>query len=260
MSRPAKLPSSGSASTCTPASWPDTCGSLEPTLPIGSNVTKRLQVLIVSPTFPYPPSWGFGMRVYQLARYLSEHHDVTLLSYARADEMVHVELASRASGRRARRAAPAERGLTKRLDPADVDRSRGLPGARPPHRRDADGDRRAAVKSAVRHHSSGIQPAVRIPLPVQGRPRSRRAQHRVRAVAAHATRRAVLDPSPVQPGRVPEVSSDRTGVLAEGRWVRRDFRTSCPCYMLPGRAIISTLNNCQRLISLLFPVVHVAKS
>ena len=45
----------------------------------------------MSPTFPYPPSWGFGMRVYQLARYLSERHDVSLLSYARADEIVHVD-------------------------------------------------------------------------------------------------------------------------------------------------------------------------
>jgi glycosyltransferase involved in cell wall biosynthesis len=48
-------------------------------------------VLIVSPTFPYPPSWGFGIRVYQLARYLARQHDVTLLTYARSDELGHAD-------------------------------------------------------------------------------------------------------------------------------------------------------------------------
>ena len=75
----------------------------------------RLRVLIVSPTLPYPPSWGFGMRVYQLARYLSERHDVTLLSYARADEMVHVDsLRELLTDVRAVE-RPQSRGLTKRL-------------------------------------------------------------------------------------------------------------------------------------------------
>jgi glycosyltransferase involved in cell wall biosynthesis len=55
------------------------------------------------------------MRVYQLARYLSEHHDVTLLSYARADEMVHVDsLRELLTDVRAVE-RPQNRGLTKRV-------------------------------------------------------------------------------------------------------------------------------------------------
>jgi glycosyltransferase involved in cell wall biosynthesis len=44
--------------------------------------SDRLNILIVSPALPLP-LWGFGTRVYQLARHLSAHHDVTILSYAR---------------------------------------------------------------------------------------------------------------------------------------------------------------------------------
>jgi hypothetical protein len=78
-------------------------------------VTKRLRVLIVSPTFPYPPAWGFGMRVYQLARYLAAHHDVTLLTYARADEMVHVDTLREQLGNVRVVERPQSRGLTKRV-------------------------------------------------------------------------------------------------------------------------------------------------
>ena len=52
---------------------------------------RKLRVLIVSPTCPYPPSFGFGMRVYQLAAHLSARHDVTLLTYARNDELAYVD-------------------------------------------------------------------------------------------------------------------------------------------------------------------------
>jgi sugar transferase (PEP-CTERM/EpsH1 system associated) len=76
---------------------------------------KRLHVLIVSPAFPYPPSWGFGIRVYQLARHLSQGHDVTLLSYARADEMVHVEALQKLVGEVRVVERPQIHGLTKRL-------------------------------------------------------------------------------------------------------------------------------------------------
>jgi len=76
---------------------------------------NRLRVLIVSPSFPYPPSWGFGIRVYQLARYLSQRHDVTLLSYARADEMVHVESLQKLVGEVRVVERPQARGLTKRF-------------------------------------------------------------------------------------------------------------------------------------------------
>jgi glycosyltransferase involved in cell wall biosynthesis len=43
---------------------------------------EDLRVLVVSADFPFPPRWGFAMRVYQLARHLANRHDVTLLSYA----------------------------------------------------------------------------------------------------------------------------------------------------------------------------------
>jgi glycosyltransferase involved in cell wall biosynthesis len=47
--------------------------------------SRRLEVLVVSPDLPYPPSWGFGMRVYQLLRALAAESSVTLLCYARPD-------------------------------------------------------------------------------------------------------------------------------------------------------------------------------
>lgn len=45
-----------------------------------------MKVLVVSAHFPYPPRWGFAMRVYQLARELAKRHEVTLLSYATSDD------------------------------------------------------------------------------------------------------------------------------------------------------------------------------
>ncbi len=50
-----------------------------------------MQVLIVSTAFPFPPRWGFGMRVYQLARRLAVRNDVTLLSYGDAEDERNVE-------------------------------------------------------------------------------------------------------------------------------------------------------------------------
>lgn len=44
--------------------------------------SERLRVLIVTPSLPYPLVWGFGIRVYQIIKYLAERHDVTLLAYA----------------------------------------------------------------------------------------------------------------------------------------------------------------------------------
>ncbi|OLC26249.1 MAG: hypothetical protein AUH40_04525 [Chloroflexi bacterium 13_1_40CM_65_17] len=40
------------------------------------------RVLFVTPQLPYPPFWGFNVRVYQLIRRLSENHRVSLLSFA----------------------------------------------------------------------------------------------------------------------------------------------------------------------------------
>jgi polysaccharide biosynthesis protein PslH len=52
----------------------------------------RLNILIVTPDLPYPPSWGFGMRVYQLSRFLGTDNSVTILSYARPDEETAVDV------------------------------------------------------------------------------------------------------------------------------------------------------------------------
>ncbi len=45
-----------------------------------------MNILIVSAQFPYPPRSGFATRVYQLARQLAAHHEVTLLSYVSPHE------------------------------------------------------------------------------------------------------------------------------------------------------------------------------
>ncbi len=44
--------------------------------------TERLRVLIVTPSLPYPLIWGFGIRVYQIIKYLAQRHDVSVLAYA----------------------------------------------------------------------------------------------------------------------------------------------------------------------------------
>ncbi|MBK9713896.1 MAG: glycosyltransferase [Kouleothrix sp.] len=41
-----------------------------------------MNILLLSPYPPYPPHGGGTMRIYQLARGLAEHHDVTCLSFA----------------------------------------------------------------------------------------------------------------------------------------------------------------------------------
>lgn len=56
-----------------------------------TSVTKqptkhRLRVLIVAPTFPFPPISGFNMRSSQLALQIAKRHDVTFLSYAWPDD------------------------------------------------------------------------------------------------------------------------------------------------------------------------------
>jgi sugar transferase (PEP-CTERM/EpsH1 system associated) len=42
-----------------------------------------MRILIVSPELPYPPSWGFSIRVSQVLSLLARHHYVTLLTYAK---------------------------------------------------------------------------------------------------------------------------------------------------------------------------------
>ena len=42
---------------------------------------RPMRILLVSPYLPYPPSWGSGMRTYQLLRALASDNSVTLLSF-----------------------------------------------------------------------------------------------------------------------------------------------------------------------------------
>lgn len=46
----------------------------------------RLCLLLVSPSIPYPPRWGFGIRVYQFLRHLAEEHEVSLATFAWPDD------------------------------------------------------------------------------------------------------------------------------------------------------------------------------
>ncbi len=45
-----------------------------------------LRILLLTPSLPFPPIWGFGIRVYQLVRALSRRNHVTLLTYGREDD------------------------------------------------------------------------------------------------------------------------------------------------------------------------------
>ena len=45
-----------------------------------------LRILIVTPTVPYPPNWGFGIRVFNFVRELSLSHEISVVCYADDDE------------------------------------------------------------------------------------------------------------------------------------------------------------------------------
>jgi glycosyltransferase involved in cell wall biosynthesis len=44
------------------------------------------RILIVTPSLPYPPIWGSGIRVYQFIRLLAQRHDVSVLTYQEPGE------------------------------------------------------------------------------------------------------------------------------------------------------------------------------
>ena len=48
---------------------------------------RRLRILMVSPSFPEQPSWGFARRVHHLAQCLARHHEVTVIAYRPSDEV-----------------------------------------------------------------------------------------------------------------------------------------------------------------------------
>lgn len=45
-----------------------------------------MRILFLAHTLPYPPTWGFGIRVYQFLRLLARRHDVSILAYASGDD------------------------------------------------------------------------------------------------------------------------------------------------------------------------------
>src|ERR1700730_2612656 len=47
---------------------------------------RARSILLVAPSWPHPPTWGFATRVYNLAKQLSARHRVTLLAYGAGDE------------------------------------------------------------------------------------------------------------------------------------------------------------------------------
>jgi sugar transferase (PEP-CTERM/EpsH1 system associated) len=52
--------------------------------------TDSMRVMIVTPSLPYPLIWGFGIRVYQIIKYLAERHHVTVLAYAGPQDAANV--------------------------------------------------------------------------------------------------------------------------------------------------------------------------
>ena len=52
---------------------------------------EKLRVLIVTPSLPYPPVWGFGIRVYQMVRHLSVRHSVSLLTFAGPEQAESIQ-------------------------------------------------------------------------------------------------------------------------------------------------------------------------
>ncbi len=56
----------------------------------GGRHPNGLRILFITPSLPYPPIWGFGMRVYQMIRHLAVRHQVTVLTFSPPEEAEHV--------------------------------------------------------------------------------------------------------------------------------------------------------------------------
>lgn len=54
-------------------------------------MSEPVRILVVGPSFPFPPTWGHATRVYHLARQLARRHEVMLLTYATAADDPHLE-------------------------------------------------------------------------------------------------------------------------------------------------------------------------
>ncbi len=62
----------------------DVIGGESP-IPDRNGFWKRRSILIVAPSWPHPPTWGFATRVYQLSKQLARRHRVSLLAYGAGD-------------------------------------------------------------------------------------------------------------------------------------------------------------------------------
>ena len=69
-------------------------GATEPRLATAPRRTP-LRILIFTPSLPYPPIWGFGIRVYQFIRLLAHTHHVSLLTYEEPGEADKVSAVQR---------------------------------------------------------------------------------------------------------------------------------------------------------------------
>jgi sugar transferase (PEP-CTERM/EpsH1 system associated) len=49
-------------------------------------VKRRLRILLFMSAVPYPPTWGAGIRNYEVLRQLARNHDVTVLTYGASDQ------------------------------------------------------------------------------------------------------------------------------------------------------------------------------
>ena len=52
-----------------------------PFSPAENGDASARSILMVAPSWPHPPTWGFAMRVYHLAKQLSRRHRISLLTY-----------------------------------------------------------------------------------------------------------------------------------------------------------------------------------
>lgn len=75
------------------APWVVSGGTAGPTPaePGLAGAERARELLVVIPTLPYPPVWGFGQRAYQLTRHLARRHRVTVVSYAHPSQRGEVE-------------------------------------------------------------------------------------------------------------------------------------------------------------------------
>lgn len=77
--------------------------------------SSSLEIVILSPALPYPPSWGFGMRVFQLFSHLARRHAVTLVTYGDAADDRAIAQLRRCGGSVVVVSPPSPRPLARRI-------------------------------------------------------------------------------------------------------------------------------------------------